>query len=119
MGGDVDCTAAGKDLCEKHDVRGYPTIKHGDPGNLEKYEGGRSYDDFKKFADENLGPSCGPDHLDLCKEEDKALLEKFIAMPMEELDKLIADVDAKIEAIDKKSTAAQTKLLNKVKEAEK
>jgi len=25
--GDADCTAAGKSLCEKHGVRGYPTLK--------------------------------------------------------------------------------------------
>merc|ERR1712032_1705338 len=25
---DVDCTAAGKPLCEKYGVRGYPTIKY-------------------------------------------------------------------------------------------
>merc|ERR1711879_75883 len=50
----VDCTAGGKDLCDKNGVRGYPTIKYGDPGDLKDYNGGRTYDDLKKFADENL-----------------------------------------------------------------
>jgi len=78
--GDVDCTADGKDLCEKHDVRGYPTLKYGDPAELKDYNGGRSYDDLKKFADENLGPSCGPGNLDLCPEGDRAKLETFMKM---------------------------------------
>jgi len=78
--GDVDCTAEGKDLCGKHDVRGYPTIKYGDPSELKDYNGGRSYDDLKKFADENLGPSCGPENLDLCPEGEKAKLESFMKM---------------------------------------
>jgi len=77
---DVDCTAEGKDLCEKHDVRGYPSIKYGDPTELKDYNGGRSYDDFKKFADENLGPSCGPTNLDLCAEGDRTKLETFMKM---------------------------------------
>merc|ERR1712151_1439463 len=92
---DVDCTTEGKDLCEKFGVQGYPSIKYGDPNDLKDYDGGRSYDDLKKFADENLGPSCGPENLDLCSAEDKAMLEKFLAMTIEELDKAIADADSK------------------------
>lgn len=62
---DVDCTTEGKDLCVKQGVSGYPTIKYGEPGDLKKYEGGRNYEELKKFADENLGPTCDPDHADL------------------------------------------------------
>jgi len=47
---DVDCTADGKPLCEEHGVQGFPTIKWGDPNDLKDYNGGRSYDDFKKLA---------------------------------------------------------------------
>mmetsp|Transcript_91574 Transcript_91574/g.285427 ORF Transcript_91574/g.285427 Transcript_91574/m.285427 type:complete len:128 (+) Transcript_91574:231-614(+) len=83
---DVDCTAEGKDLCEKHGVRGYPTIKYGDPGDLKDYQGGRTYDDLKKFADENLGPTCGPTNLDLCSAESKAKLEGFMKMTADRLE---------------------------------
>lgn len=37
---DVDCTAAGQPLCNKHGVKGYPTIKYGDPAKLTDYQGG-------------------------------------------------------------------------------
>jgi len=77
---DVDCTADGKELCTKHGVSGYPTIKYGDPAELKDFNGARSYDDLKKFADENLGPSCGPTNLDLCPEGDKTKLEAFMKM---------------------------------------
>jgi len=76
---DVDCTTEGKELCETHGVRGYPTIKHGDPDELQDYNGGRSYDDFKKFAD-SLGPQCGPANLDLCSDEVKVKIEGFMKM---------------------------------------
>jgi len=78
--GDVDCTTEGKDLCEKHGVSGYPSIKYGDPNELKDYSGARSYDDLKKFADENLGPSCGPGNLDLCGADERAKLEAFMKM---------------------------------------
>jgi thioredoxin-like negative regulator of GroEL len=68
---DVDCTQE-KDLCGKFGVSGYPTIKYfttatGAQGD--KYEGGRDYAALEKFADESLGPSCGPGLEDLCSEE--------------------------------------------------
>jgi len=61
----------------------------------DKYEGGRSYDDLKKFADENLGPSCGPSNLDLCSEEKKAEIEGYMNQDQAELQKI---VDEKTEA---------------------
>merc|ERR1712216_77940 len=50
---DVDCTVH-QDLCGKHGVQGYPTIKYGDPNNMEDYQGGRSYEDLSAFAKEKL-----------------------------------------------------------------
>jgi len=96
---DVDCTAAGKDLCNEVGVRGYPTIKHGDPADLQDYKGGRSFKDLKAFADENLGPTCSPGNLDLCSADKKAQIEEFMKMSD-------ADLKAKIE----EKTAAMEKL---------
>eukprot|EP00933_Yihiella_yeosuensis_P017421 TRINITY_DN1455_c0_g1_i1.p1 TRINITY_DN1455_c0_g1~~TRINITY_DN1455_c0_g1_i1.p1 ORF type:complete len:125 (+),score=43.34 TRINITY_DN1455_c0_g1_i1:246-620(+) len=91
---DVDCTAAGESLCQKHEVQGYPTIKYGEPHDMKKYQGGRSYDDFKKFAEENLGPTCGPANLELCDEKTKKKIEDYVAMGAEK-------VKAKIEKAEK------------------
>lgn len=77
---DVDCTADGKELCSTHGVKGYPTIKYGDPAELKDYNGERTYAGLKKFADENLGPTCGPASLDLCPESDRTKLEGFMKM---------------------------------------
>lgn len=51
---DVDCTAEGEPLCEENGVQGFPTLKWGDPSDLQDYQGGRSFEDLKKFATENL-----------------------------------------------------------------
>lgn len=117
---DVDCTAAGKPLCEKVGVKGYPTIKWGDPNSLEDYKGGRDYDTLLKFAQENLKPICSPGNLDLCDDDKKAEIEKFQALVGDELDKLISDkekeqADAeaafkkRVEKLQKKYEKAQKK----------
>jgi len=94
---DVDCTAAGKALCEQVGVKGYPTIKHGDPNNLEDYKGGRDFDALTKFANENLGPSCGPANVDLCDADKKKMIEQFQGMSSSELDAAIKEKTAAIE----------------------
>jgi len=92
---DVDCTVH-QDLCGKHGVQGYPTIKYGDPNNMEDYQGGRSFDDLLKFAKENLGPSCGPANLDLCDADQKKSIEEATAMSEADLDSKIKDEEKKI-----------------------
>jgi len=98
---DVDCTTDGKPLCDANGVQGFPTIKYGDPNALEKYEGGRDYDSLKKFADENLKPLCSPSNMDLCEEDQKAELEKLMAMDMSDLETAVKEGEAKIENAEK------------------
>jgi len=98
---DVDCTAGGKDLCETIGVQGYPSIKHGDPNNLEEYEGGRDLKALTTFAKENLGPSCGPNNLDLCDDEKKGMVKKFMALSASELDKQVSSKETEMKAAEK------------------
>jgi len=97
--GDVDCTVE-EELCGKYGVEGYPTIKYftgaTDPLG-DSYDGGREYDDLKAFADENLGPSCSNDNIDLCDDDQKAILEKYNAMTAEERQKIIDEATATVE----------------------
>jgi hypothetical protein len=97
--GDVDCTVE-EELCGEYGVEGYPTIKYftgaTDPTG-DSYDGGREYDDLKAFADENLGPSCSNDNIDLCDDDQKAILEKYNAMTAEERQKIIDEATATVE----------------------
>jgi len=93
--GDVDCTAAGKPLCDSNGVKGFPTIKHGDPASLEAYEGGRDFASLRKFA-KGLKPSCSPANIDLCDEEGKAKIQKVQEMSADELAAKIAEGDKKL-----------------------
>ena len=73
---DVDCIEAGKPLCDKVGVKGFPTIKYGDPNDLQDYKGGREKDDLSKFA-ATLKPVCKVDTLEYCSEEDKKIIENL------------------------------------------
>jgi len=79
---DVDCTAAGKSLCDKFGVRGYPTIKYFNPPDEEgeDYKGGRDLPALKKFVESDLGPGCSVDTKDNCSADQLKDLEKYISM---------------------------------------
>jgi len=93
---DVDCTAAGKPLCDSNGVKGFPTIKYGNPADLQDYQGGRDFDALLEFANENLGPTCSPDNLDLCDDDKKAEIKKFQEMGQEALQTEVDKLDKEI-----------------------
>jgi len=109
---DVDCTAAGKPLCDEVGVRGYPTIKYGDPADLQDYQGGRDYDSLSSFAKE-LKPMCSPRNIDLCDDKKKAEIAKFQAMADDDLDNLIKEEEKKLEEAEEEFKAEVQKLQDK------
>lgn len=96
---DVDCTAGGKSKCEEVGVRGYPTIKYGDPDDLQDYKGGRDFASLKKFA-EGLGPLCSPANLDLCDDEKKKKIEELTGLPMAKREEMIAEKEAEMTKLE-------------------
>lgn len=93
---DVDCTAEGKPLCDENGVKGYPTLKWGDPSDLQDYQGGRTFDDLKKFVEENLKPLCSVKNMDLCDGEKKSQIEKYLGMAKDDLEAAVAAEEKKI-----------------------
>eukprot|EP00579_Thalassiosira_antarctica_P004470 CAMPEP_0201883642 /NCGR_PEP_ID=MMETSP0902-20130614/16154_1 /ASSEMBLY_ACC=CAM_ASM_000551 /TAXON_ID=420261 /ORGANISM="Thalassiosira antarctica, Strain CCMP982" /LENGTH=218 /DNA_ID=CAMNT_0048412487 /DNA_START=50 /DNA_END=706 /DNA_ORIENTATION=+ len=93
---DVDCTTEGKPLCDENGVKGFPTLKWGDPSDLQDYQGGRSYDELKTFAQENLKPLCSVKNIDLCDGEKKTQIEKYLAMATADLETAVAAEEKKI-----------------------
>merc|ERR1712050_758611 len=93
-------------------VRGYPTIKYGDPNDLQDYKGGRSFADLKKFAD-GLGPQCGPANMDLCDDAKKKQISEFQAMSAADREKQIAELESDfktfVDGLQKSYSAASEK----------
>ena len=95
---DVDCIEAGKSLCEKVGVKGFPTIKYGSPDDLQDYQGSREHSELLKFA-ETLKPGCVVDTLENCSEEDKDVIEDLKEKSVEDLNGLVqAEAEARVEA---------------------
>jgi hypothetical protein len=115
---DVDCTAEGKYLCDDVGVEGFPTIKYGDPNNLEDYDGERDIETLKDFAKKNLGPRCSAVNLDLCDADAKAQIDAFMAMPAEELDAKVREKDDTMKAIDTELEGYLKSLQAKYEQAE-
>jgi len=109
---EVDCTADGKPLCDANGVRGFPTLKYGDPSSLEDYQGGRDYAALAKFATENLKPVCSPSNLDLCDDDKKKEIADLMAKSDE-------DLTAAIEAEEKKLEEAEETFKSEVEKLQK
>eukprot|EP00435_Cladocopium_sp_Y103_P010907 s2584_g2.t2 len=73
---DVDCTGEGQSLCQKYGVSGYPTLKYGDPGDLQE----------TRVTRVELVKTCGPANLDLCSDEVKKKIEGYMAMSPDRLE---------------------------------
>ncbi len=81
---EVDCTKE-KDLCQKHGVKGYPTLKYSDGVGWKKYEQGRDYQSLEAFVTDTLQENCF-DNVDLCTEEELKKIEKTKNLTNSELE---------------------------------
>jgi thiol-disulfide isomerase/thioredoxin len=105
---EVDCTAdEGRELCQEADVQGYPTLKYGNPTNLDTYEGSRSFQDLHIFTKENLKAPCSPKNPEQCSNETKQLFEEYTAMSLDEL-------DAKLNALETQLTETKGQFVDQV-----
>uniref|UniRef100_A0A7S2SMY5 Thioredoxin domain-containing protein n=1 Tax=Mucochytrium quahogii TaxID=96639 RepID=A0A7S2SMY5_9STRA len=77
---DVDCTVH-QDLCSKHDVSGYPTIKYYKDGDKkgEAYQGGRDFDSLEKFVKDTLEKPCQVADPSTCTEKEQKFITKVQA----------------------------------------
>jgi len=114
---EVDCTESeSTELCTKEGANGFPTIKYGDPDELQNYEGDRDYASLMNFAAE-LKPPCLPNRLTFCNEVQVAAIEKYLSMSKEDLDFAIMAANSKLEEIEQDYSNEQSRLKKLVDEA--
>ena len=92
---DVDCIGAGKPLCDKVGVQGFPTIKHGNPDALEDYKGARDFDSIEEFA-AKLKPPCNPSTLENCDEAQQAEVKRLLALDEDDIIVTIEEAEKRV-----------------------
>mmetsp|Transcript_217 Transcript_217/g.622 ORF Transcript_217/g.622 Transcript_217/m.622 type:complete len:171 (-) Transcript_217:629-1141(-) len=118
--GDVDCTAdSGKALCERFDVKGYPTLKYFEPGDTvgSAYEGDRDLESLKAFV-KTLGPSCGPSNKKKCSPEQLTKLEEYMTMPSEDLEQNVLSTRSAVDEAKAKHDALMKSLQDQYQASE-
>jgi protein disulfide-isomerase A6 len=88
---DADCTDSASELCNKFEIKGYPTIKYFLDGDADgqDYQGGRSYEDLKEFVENELEIKCDIKNGEGCTDKEKAYIEKMKAKASDERAKQI------------------------------
>lgn len=104
--GDVDCIGNGKELCEANGVKGFPTVKYGNPGDLKDYKGSRDVDALKEFA-KGLKPPCNVETLENCDESEIEAVEK-----LKDVSKF--DLSGRISVFDQTRTGIETEFASSV-----
>lgn len=93
---EVDCNESGKSLCEKLGVLSYPTMKYGDPHDLQSYLGPRGFQQLKDHVNEKIKPVCSPLHVELCDGELQQKIENYSSMDDAALDDAIQSFVSKL-----------------------
>jgi len=124
--GEVDCAGKGKSLCSKYKVDAFPTLKWGRETYLTDYNGRRDFRTIKKFAIA-LEPKCNPIFMEVCNDEEKVFMDKFVAYETKFLiseinrvnDYLMEGQNVFLEEVDKLQKAhaeAEKEKIEKIKE---
>lgn len=82
---EINCPGEGMALCKRHKVKGFPTLKWGDPHHLQVYKGDRDIDTLTEFATNKLEAPCSPVTLQHCSKERRAKIESFMELDDEAL----------------------------------
>jgi protein disulfide-isomerase-like protein len=112
--GEVDCTVE-KDLCGKHGVQGYPTIRWSSGYGWNKYEKARDYDSLETFVQEELADGCFDDE-SLCTKEQLLTLKEARSLSTKEIDDRLAEISEEKEAAESTFKAELQKLQNRYQE---
>jgi len=119
---EVDCTdnaqQGGNMLCNHFGIESFPTLKYGDPSDLDEYTGKRSLQEMTAFAEEYLVPFCSPTHLKLCDDEALSYMKNYLDLSIEELHKLIRLEEEKLKESKEKFDATVEELTKEYEVAE-
>lgn len=95
----VDCTTGGKAICDANGVRGFPTLKFGDPNALEDYQGGRDFESLNKFA-RDIEAQCSAFNPDKCDDLEAGQLDHFMSKDLDELRDILLEKETLLKKVE-------------------
>ena len=130
---EVDCTdkgdgdddekggggGGGKRLCNYFGIESFPTVKYGDPNDLQDYNGKRSLQEMSEFAEEHLVPICSPTNLKLCDDEALAKMKQYLDLSINELHQFKALEEEKLKKAEVDFETTVDRLTKEYEVAEK
>jgi len=91
--GEIDCTrdadGEAEELCTTFGVIFHPYMKYGNPWKPKEYQSERDFESLSAFIEANVTVPCGPLNIDVCDDDEKVLVEKYLNMNIDELDQAI------------------------------
>lgn len=120
---EVDCTdvaGGGKALCNRFNIESFPTLKYGDPTDLEDYNGKRSFEEIFAFTRDHLVPMlCSPTTLQFCPDDAaKVTMNKYTTMATDELESSILAAEKNLKAAGREFKSNVNRLTNEYKDTE-
>jgi len=90
---DVDCTAAGENLCSRENIEGFPTIRYYlvDSPKAKDYSGGRNYAGLKSFVDKTFKPGCDVNTKENCDEDQTKIIDSYAGKSKDEIAAILAE----------------------------
>jgi protein disulfide-isomerase-like protein len=104
---EVDCTI-GPDTekwCSKEmQIEGFPTLLYGDTSNgrlfLTEYNGEKTFEALSAFASDTIStPYCTPINVDACDMKTKKMLQSYLKLSVDKINKEIAKVEKKVDNV--------------------
>lgn len=118
-----DCTdneeGGGRILCDYFGIRSFPTLKFGYPEDLKEYNGDKSLEALSYFAKKHLVPICSVTNLSVCDYDSKANIQRYIDLPVMDLQTLIEGEENKLEEAEKQYDDEIERLTKAFQSAEK
>lgn len=112
--GAVNClNPKSRNLCLREGINKMPSVKYGDPDNLEFYTGKGMLEDLVIFGKKNLRPFCAPDdyRIRFCSKKEYEKLQNFLNNTIDELEDMIEEQENLLKEANTNFTE-QTEILN-------
>eukprot|EP00439_Symbiodinium_sp_Y106_P082017 s515_g21.t1 len=103
----VDCSGEASRFCLEFGVDKFPTLKYGNPYDLDDYTGKKELRDLENFVTSQLRPVCTVDDQRHCSAAEKSLIKDFQMKSIPDLDKIVEQL-----AEERKSESRPIELVN-------